>query len=423
MALEVSLSRYSFKYSISEIRLKYLSAPTSEGTKSSSTSSTSNQTVEENSSSIKAISEAIAREQTAAKNGSRSGCLDTHQGQLMKSASEGRGSNTTLSISNQIVEESSSLSKKATSKSIEGEQIVAKNSSRSASPDSPITPSTKSVSERTKSGPILSECSMTGEKSSLSSIKSIPKPKSREPTAAKTNPTPVKEGSGTKRNNPIVSKAHSSSPENTSILNQNNSITTDSSSGLARRSDPPIHDGMPTFWANYIHDLESIWWILIWTLLTYHKTGNDNYTPDTTIETQQRFLAAEKLFHVNDYYLDRLMHLEERDSFNEIAEAIPSFFKGLVEVAAVFREKLVLTYLEEEGKSVFPIKLMDDGLLHRDILEAFRTSPIESFDVAYIFTKNKAATKLTTDPDETSKSSKRPTCENDDEGRPFKRAR
>ena len=118
MALEVSLSRYSFRYRISEIRLKYLEMPTSEGTKSSSTSSTSNQTVEENSlSSIKAISEAIAREQTAAKNGSRSGCLDTHQGQLMKSASEGRGSNTTLSISNQIVEESSSLSKKATSKS------------------------------------------------------------------------------------------------------------------------------------------------------------------------------------------------------------------------------------------------------------------------------------------------------------------
>ena len=398
--------------------------PTSEGTKSSSTSSTSNQTVEENSlSSIKAISEAIAREQTAAKNGSRSGCLDTHQGQLMKSASEGRESNTTLSISNQIVEESSSLSKKATSKSIEGEQIVAKNSSRSAGPDFPITQSTKSVSERTKSGPILSESLMTGEKSSLSSIKSIPKPKSREPIAAKTNPTPVKEGSETKRNNPIVLKAYSSSPENTSILDQNKSITTDSSSGLVRRSDTLIHDGMPTFWANYIHDLESIWWILIWTLLTYERIEDGNYTPESVLEIQQRFLAAQKLFHVNDYYLDRSMHLKERESFNEIAEAIPSFFKGLVEVAAVFREKLVLTYLEEEGKSVFPIKLMDDGLLHRDILEAFRTSPIENFDVVYIFSKNKTATESTTDSDKTSESSKRSTCEDSDEERPFKRAR
>ena len=117
------------------------------------------------------------------------------------------------------------------------------------------------------------------------------------------------------------------------------------------------------------------------------------------------------------------MNLKERESFNKIASAIPSFFKGLVEVAAVFREKLVLTYLEEEGKSVFPIKLMDDGLLHLDILEAFRTSPIENFDVVYIFTKNKSATKSTTDSDETSESSKRSICEDSDKERPRKRAR
>ena len=92
-------------------------------------------------------------------------------------------------------------------------------------------------------------------------------------------------------------------------------------------------------------------------------------------------------------------------------------------MAAVFREKLVSTYIKEEGKSVFPIKLMDDGLLHRDILEAFRTSPIENFDVAYIFSKNKTATKSTTDSDETSETSKRLTCEDSDEERPRKRTR
>ena len=269
----------------------------------------------------------------------------------------------------------------------------------------------------------LSTNNLVVEGSSLSPINACSGTTNGALTAARNNPILTKVDLTTTENSRVISESYSTPSETTSVTDQDNLITTEGSSGLVGNSDTLIRDWAPTFWANYIHDLESIWWILIWTLLTYHKTGNDNYTPDTTIETQQRFLAAQKLFHVNDYYLDRLTHLEERESFNEIVEAIPSFFKGLVEVAAVFREKLVLTYLEEEGKSVFPIKLMDDGLLHLDILEAFRISPIEKFDVVHIYTKNKSATKSTTDSDETSESSKRSTCEDSDEERPFKRAR
>ena len=349
----------------------------------------------------------------------RSGyCLN----QVTKSTSEGTKNTPVLPMSNQIAEGSGLIPEKTASVRI-GEHAIAKNISRSASPESRISQSTKSVSEGTKSSPTLSDCSSTAEEIDLSSIKAILEPTSGEPMAAKNNSTPAKAVSETTGNNFIISKSYSTPSESISVIDQNNSITTDSSSGLVGRSDPPICDGMPIFWANYIHDLESIWWILIWTLLAYQKVGSENYSVQSRSEIQRRIWAIENLFDESDYYLDRSMNLKERESFNKIASAIPSFFKGLVEVAAIFREKLVSTYLEEEGKSIFPIKLMDDGLLHRDILEAFRTSPIENFDVVYIFSKNKTATESTTDSDKTSESSKRSTCEDSDEERPFKRAR
>ena len=42
------------------------------------------------------------------------------------------------------------------------------------------------------------------------------------------------------------------------------------------------------FSANYIHDLESIWWILIWVLLGYRKAGSEESTEDYKSEISQR---------------------------------------------------------------------------------------------------------------------------------------
>ena len=235
-----------------------------------------------------------------------------------------------------------------------------------------------------------------------------------EPIAEKNNPTTG--------DNPAVSDNYLTPSKATSIPDQNSPITSGSSSGLVEKGGLLAPSWVPIFWSHYIHDLESIWWILIWTLLTYQKHSDEDHAVDPNTELERR-MRVRNLFYVDDYCIERSNHLENKRIFNGLARIIPDLFKGLIEVAAVFREKLVSTYIKEEGKSVFPIKLMDDGLLHRDILEAFRTSPIENFDVVYIFSKNKTATESTTDSDKTSESSKRSTCEDSDEERPFKRAR
>ena len=172
------------------------------------------------------------------------------------------------------------------------------------------------------------------------------------------------------------------------------------------------------FYFNYIHDLESIWWILIWTLLTYQKVGDENYALESNADVQRRTRAAERIFHTDNLstHIER-SSLLKCSNFETFTEIIPSFFKGLIGVAATFKERLVSTYKEEEGKSVFPIKLKDDGLLHWDILDAFKKSAIEYFDVVYINDNS------STDSEGTPVSSKRSTREDIEEERPSKRAR
>ena len=100
-----------------------------------------------------------------------------------------------------------------------------------------------------------------------------------------------------------------------------------------------------------------------------------------------------------------------------LTNIFPSFFKGLVQVASIFREKLISTYKEEEEKLNFPVKLRDGGLLHQDILGALRTSAIEYFDVVHI---NDGCTIMS---EKKPGSSKRSINENSEEERPSKRAR
>ena len=126
----------------------------------------------------------------------------------------------------------------------------------------------------------------------------------------------------TTENSRVVSESYSTPSETTSVTDQDNLITTEGSSGLVGNSDTLIRDWLPTFWANYIHDLESIWWILIWTLLTYQKVGNENYALESNADVQRRTRAAERIFHTDNLstHIERssLLKCSNFETFTEI---------------------------------------------------------------------------------------------------------
>ena len=277
---------------------------------------------------------------------------------------------------------------------------------------------TKPVSEQEKNNMMPSiNNPIVGE----SSIKIVSESTNGILIEAENSSTPTKTASEKTGNILPVPAIYSTPPKATPTPDQSSPLVTKSSPAVVGKSDSPIPNWLHAFWFSYIHDLESIWWVLIWTLLKYQKAGNADNAVESNTEVQKRILTAEKLFHSDDFLIARYDLLTLGRMLDKTAMIIPIFFEGLVNVAAIFREKLASAYKEEEEKSVFPIKLTDNGSMHRDILMAFRTSAIEYFDVVCI--DDESTIDSTTGSNEASSNSKRSICEDSTDERPSKRAR
>ena len=202
-----------------------------------------------------------------------------------------------------------------------------------------------------------------------------------------------------------------------STPNQNKPIVMKGSPGIIGNSNPPAPRCFPLFYFNYFHDLESIWWVIIWVLLECLKAGDEEYTEDYERKILQRRAVADEYFHTYKDGCKREDLLAGIWGLTRITHVVPDYFKGVLQAASIFREKLVSAYKEEEGKVDFPIKLKDGGLLHQDILEAFRTSSNRYFDVIPIDDVYSALLE------KKSKGSKRSVGEDSEDERSVKRAR
>ena len=254
------------------------------------------------------------------------------------------------------------------------------------------------------------------KESVLSPRKSFSTPPRNSPILSERNSTPKKNNSSGSGNTKDNSENNLTPSKFTSTPDQISSSVTEGSPGLIGHSDPPSPRRKPLFYFTYIHDLESIWWIIIWVLIEYRRAGFDESTEEYESEIAQRRKYITELFSLRRDLTERSDLLVDGWKLMGLMEIVQDSFKGLVQVASIFREKLASTYKEEEWKVDFPIKLKDGGLLHQDILEAFRTSAIEYFDVDHINDKYIIVSKKPG-------SSKRSINEDSEEERPSKRAR
>ena len=92
---------------------------------------------------------------------------------------------------------------------------------------------------------------------------------------------------------------------------------TEKNQNLNDTPEPGIHH-------NYIHDLESLWWILVWTTFVYEKM------PDPTYETSAEWAIAQQtsyniLFPGDTYITDRQLFLTDNNTFNERINDVSPF--------------------------------------------------------------------------------------------------
>ena len=138
-------------------------------------------------------------------------------------------------------------------------------------------------------------------------------------------------------------------------------------------------------YANYLHDLESILWILIWTLFKYQRTTTKAKS-EPTQKMGLRVFSNKQLFSHNR----RTEKNREACLFNKMflseEEWIPEYFQCLRDLAIKFKVHLFDAYckVEENFNSEKSIKPPPEGSVHLSILDAFKECITDGFGVTPI---------------------------------------
>ena len=152
---------------------------------------------------------------------------------------------------------------------------------------------------------------------------------------------------------------------------------TEKNQNLNDTPEPGIHH-------NYIHDLESLWWILVWTTFVYEKM------PDPTYEMSAEWAKAQRsryniLFPGNLCIYGRFPFLKDVNVFEVRIKNISPFLEGYVHIVRYLRDLLLIEYDLMEKDVPAPIYFSGSDAIHEDFLEKLSKREIEKGDVVSIW--------------------------------------
>ena len=133
---------------------------------------------------------------------------------------------------------------------------------------------------------------------------------------------------------------------------------------------------------NYIHDLESLWWIIVWMTLLYKASpfSTDKESHDR-IDKQREYYY--RLFPGDMSVDERLKFLTEDETYTEFIQFIPRDFLNQVLLIECFREVIVYFYTNAEAStpSSEPIRFPDTDRPHDAILFQIPDFEFEEMEV------------------------------------------
>ena len=142
------------------------------------------------------------------------------------------------------------------------------------------------------------------------------------------------------------------------------------------------------FWANYLHDLESIWWIIAWTSLNFEKIEDISAVPQyERVEDKVRDEIIDEIFPDDLHSRERSKFFHSESSFNTQMGMVPRPLLALEYIMEKLRKILNDAYLEEEyslEKNDQPIELLHERVPHEKILEILKLFPDEDVGVVSI---------------------------------------
>ena len=150
----------------------------------------------------------------------------------------------------------------------------------------------------------------------------------------------------------------------------------------------PKKPGRSGIYHNYAHDLESLWWILVWTVFVYEKKPDPIDPVDETSARWAQRGSYNNLFPGDVNIKGRLSFLKVVDTFQGHIENVPPFFQGHAGIIKYLRALLVSEYNEVEEEVPAPVYfsgLSGPDIIHEYFLDKLLKREIENGDVVPIF--------------------------------------
>ena len=131
---------------------------------------------------------------------------------------------------------------------------------------------------------------------------------------------------------------------------------------------------------NYLHDLESVWWIIVWALFNFEKKDarTDSYT------TRQRKLNKDKLFSgtIDSNY--RFRFLSIRESYARTIRCLPKYFKNLSVMLGIIAKAITEFYRKKESNEEGPIVWDESSNIHKIFIGLLDDVTTEQFEIVRV---------------------------------------
>ena len=141
---------------------------------------------------------------------------------------------------------------------------------------------------------------------------------------------------------------------------------------------------------NYIHDLESVWWIAVWALFNFEKKDIGANKIDSWA-AKQRKLNKDILFSGTVGNQDRFEFLSIQNAYADTTECLPKYFANLPTTLGTIAEAIIelyqskeLNYQVDESNKEGPILWDESSNIHRIFIRLLSRVNTEEFEIRRI---------------------------------------
>jgi serine/threonine protein kinase len=141
------------------------------------------------------------------------------------------------------------------------------------------------------------------------------------------------------------------------------------------------------FSPNHLHDLESLWWVAVWTVFYNHFSKKGTQSPSVILQdAEEQFQLAQALFPSVQHHNTRDHIFQNTGAFEELYDKLPENNRPFGPGLDIIRQLLITHYLAVEAKCPEFVDLESSpDRIYDSFINVFSSFVAESRDLEYNF--------------------------------------